>query len=242
MKKIIIINLIIVLFSVSCSKDRFGIKGEGPTISEIRTNSTFEGIRLNVSATVEIKRDSVFKVEVFAQKNVLSVLETKVIGNKLQIGTKNHTFLRKHEPIIIKISMPSVNHLEVSGSGKITCLDPIFTNNLDIKISGSGKIHFSGQIYQKMSSDISGSGSVYLYSDGICQNSNINISGSGQVNAQNFKSEYSQIEISGSGSIKQEVLKELNGSISGSGTVEYWNNPIVNVSISGSGKVKRMNF
>ncbi len=240
MKKIPLFAILLTLLIASCSKERFGIKGEGPTVSETRQINNFNGVDLSVSAYVEIIKDSTFKVEINAQRNVLDIIETKIINSNLEIGLKKHSLLRQHEPIKIKIYMPQVYHLDVSGSGKIECKLPFQSDNMSLNISGSGEIQYIGQVKNNLNAEISGSGKMYLYSDAVCNQTNISISGSGSIDAQTFKTNYSNVNISGSGSLKQEINTEINGSISGSGNIYYWGNPKVNVSVSGSGRVKRM--
>jgi len=239
MKKIssnIIVLFSIVLFAASCSKDHW-IKGEGSNVTNVRSVSGFNAVSLSIDANVEIIRDSVFRIELIGQQNILNVITTSVSGNTLDIDIKRHTAIRKHNPVTVRVFMPFLSSVDISGSGDVNCNNQFVSENLNANISGSGNISFSGIINNSVSANVSGSGGISLNGNSSCINAKYTISGSGNINAEWLKADYVDAHISGSGDQLIYAVKQLNAHISGSGDIDYRGNPGVSVNISGSGKL-----
>ena len=231
---------IILLSAASCSKDRHWIKGEGDDVSNLRSSISYTGVSLSISAEVELIKDSAFRIELIGQQNVLDVIETEVKGSTLCIGLERFTTLRKHNPIKIKLHQPSIQSMEISGSGNLKCLSLFQTSSLDIRVSGSGSAFYTGDVTDKITANVSGSGDINLDQSSNCKQGNYTISGSGNINADWVKVDDLNCDISGSGSQRVYAIKTMNVKISGSGKVYYRGNPVINSNISGSGKVQSL--
>jgi len=218
--------------------DLFGIRGEGPTVSENREISEFDRIELEVNAEVILQQGEEQEVVVEAQQNILSVLETDVKNGKLEIDFDGH-HVRRHSDIKIYITVPDITSLKVAGSGSIRGADDFEVTDLDLNISGSGKIDFGVKGANSIDTDISGSGDLYLNGDVIRHQANI--SGSGKIKAYDLVTTNADMEITGSGTTEVYVTDKLKAKISGSGKVRYKGNPSVEVNVSGSGKVENAN-
>jgi hypothetical protein len=70
----------LILLITSCEK----IDGEGPVVTETRDVSGFSGIDFRIGGDVYFKKDTVYKVEVSAQQNILDKLETYVSDGNLK--------------------------------------------------------------------------------------------------------------------------------------------------------------
>jgi hypothetical protein len=241
MKKItnIITMIIIITTASSCSKDHW-IKGDGPDVTNTRSVNGFSAVSLSIDANIEIFRDSVFRIEMRGQQNILNVITTSVSGNTLDIDLKRYTTIRKHSPVYIKVYMPYLSSMDISGSGNMSCGNQFSAETFHANISGSGNISFNGNINNSVNANISGSGGITLNSSKTCSNAKYTISGSGNINAEWLKADYVDSHISGSGDQKVHAVSQLNAHISGSGDVYYRGTPSVSVNISGSGKVKQL--
>jgi hypothetical protein len=229
-----IILLIGIAFS-SCKKDCFALKGKGSVISQAYFVPTFNSISNSISAEIFLTPDSSQSIHIEAQSNIHEILSIKVVNNELQIGYTKNCGSIKHENIKIYISIPTINSIQLSGSGNVKTTNEFQTNSLDLRISGSGSITAAVQSQSFVNGRISGSGDLYLSGNAISEN--FKISGSGNLRSFALNSLISDIEISGSGNADVYAENELSASISGSGDVRYQGNPIVNSSISGSGNV-----
>ena len=201
---------------------------------EERDVSSFTGVSLGISGDVYITQGSPQKVVVQAESN-LDELETQVKDGVLRIKTDNWNSRIKGAKIWI--TMPEVETLNVSGSGDILAETSITSDELELKVSGSGSVNISELNADEIGAAISGSGDLKLA--GSADEMELRISGSGSVYAEGLKVNECGIKISGSGSCKIDVTGELDASISGSGKVTYYDNPQIDARVSGSGKVRK---
>jgi len=237
--KLILPALLISFTFIACRKDGpWKVWGKGETVTEVRNVTGFSGIDLGLSADLYYKQDSIYWVEVAAQSNVLSVLETDVRGNVLKIKTT--ACLVRHRPITIIIHSPDIHLLSVSGSGNIHAENTLTANSLDIHVSGSGNISVPSLTAKSLSAKISGSGNVKIMG-GEVTDEELRTSGSGDMDALNLTAATCKVNISGSGNTAVQVLQNLHVTISGSGDVKYRGTPAVETHISGSGNVIHIN-
>lgn len=219
----------------SCQK----IKGEGPTISEFRSVKNFSRIRSAMSADVYVRQDSIYSVEVRAQKNIIDVLNTTVSGNELKIDFDYNKRIGNHDRIEVYISCPNIESISLSGSGNMTMTNKCSSSNIDLSVSGSGYIRLPEINTNSLNTKISGSGAIDVLG-GWATVISTQITGSGDIDLAGLAADYADVKVSGSGNTKINVSERLDIRISGSGDVYYRGNPELHTSISGSGKVHRL--
>ena len=230
--------LLIVLTASNCGiADDDGlfscVKGEGDVITKELVMSEFKEVKLETSACVYITQGSEFEVIVKGQQNVIDELERDVRDDRWEIEFDD--CVKDHEDLIIYITMPVINYLGISGSGKIYGENIFTVDNLDLNISGSGDMDIAVEGATDIESKISGSGKILL--EGDSERTIIKISGSGDYRAFDLNTEKAYIDISGSGDAEVRVADFLEIDISGSGDVYYKGNPELDIDISGSGRV-----
>jgi hypothetical protein len=224
------------LFSAAGCGNFFGIKGEGPVIEESRTLLSFDGIKLEIPARLILQPGGANSLRIEAQENILAIIETKVVDNKLVIRFDNN--VATHDGITVYASFPTLRELSISGSGSCLSEDTIQTVQLDLGISGSGNMDLH-VVTNKVNARISGSGELHLMGNSV--ETIFDISGSGLVEAGELTSVTCKTTISGSGKCNVNVSETLDVDISGSGTLNYMGSPQINSHISGSGKVVNAN-
>lgn len=226
--------LFAVMAMVSCEK----INGEGPVVTEQRAISNFSEIAIAIPGKVFYKQDSVYKVELQAQQNVLDVVQTRLNGNELLLKLENGKVLRHHQQIIVVISSPQINRVALSGAADVTVANTIHAPALKINVSGSGNLSFNNVVVAgRLTAQLDGSGNINIQS-GTAKDEQFSISGSGNINGGDVLAETGISSISGSGNIYINASKELMATISGSGSVYYRGNPRVSAHVSGSGRVR----
>lgn len=234
-KIIVALIVVIAMCLPSCQKGSiFGIRGEGGQVTETRDLKDFNAIRLSIDANVLYTQDSVFKVEITAQKNILAVMNLTNESGELHIDFKRNVY--KHQNISVVVHSPDLNKLTVSGSGNITTAGNLATTHLDLGISGSGDITIPAADLQSITAHISGSGNIRL-DNGTCKSETFEISGSGNINTEFLSALNGDAKISGSGGIIINASETLRVRISGSGDVKYKGTPSISNQISGSGKL-----
>ena len=209
---------------------------------EARDVPTFTQLNLAGSFNIVLRQGSPQKVEVEADPADLSHVETTVTNGKLRVGTKQEnkgmswSSYNFKKPVTVYVTMPNIEALGVSGSGSMSAADPIRGGNLNLSVSGSGRLKLNRVQADKLKSSVSGSGNISM--TGNSAHHEVSISGSGQIDAPGFRSETCRASISGSGNCRIEVTKTLDASIAGSGNVYVTGKPQVNVSTAGSGRVR----
>lgn len=230
-------SFIVLLFATSACTQSWtgsGITGEGPKVTKTLNIDNFSGLALAISADVHIKQGGSQSVKVEGQQNIIDNLKTEVKNGVWKVGFEKN--VRKHDPVTIWVTVPSVNELSVSGSGSIIG-DSKFTSlgDLNLAISGSGNIKFDADS-KRLDVAISGSGNMNLA--GSTGASNMRISGSGDINAFDLTASTCDVKISGSGDSSVNVSEKLDVAIAGSGDVFYKGRPSVRSKVSGSGSVE----
>jgi len=231
---LVLAPLMLPLFT-SCKK----VKGKGDVVTETRNITGFTGIGLAVESQLRFIPDTIFRVELTAQENVLNVVETFVEGGVLVIKLEHNTVLGKHEEIQVLVHAPGINLLDISGSGNITQTGNWISPSIRTSISGSGNLVLGYLEAEEFSIYISGSGSVSA-AGGSAGTGTLNISGSGGIDVLGVTADTVYANISGSGSMQLTAGKLLDATISGSGNILYDGNPVVTTHISGSGTVRHI--
>lgn len=227
--------LVIVIFAslfTSCKKE---INGSGVFIIQNRTADPFTEVQASGDFKVILKQDSVPKVELYGEDNILPDIETVVESGKLRIYFKDSHRNYDHNGITVSISNPVFKHLDLQGSGGITNHNVISGNSVYVKMSGSGEINLDVDV-NLLTSELSGSGKMYF--SGKSTTANHRISGSGKIAAFSLLSDDVKASISGSGNCEVTAVSFLHAIISGSGVITYRGQPVVTKEISGSGEVK----
>ncbi len=206
---------------------------------ETRNVKGFTKVSFGVSGDLFIKIGPEFRLTIEGDKSDLNAIETVVSGGRLVIKRENWRFsLRNNERVIINITMPELEGVGVSGSGKAEIMDPVEADRLSLNVSGSGKLITDDLNVDKLDCGISGSGDIILGSGGSVDNGEISISGSGGFSGEGVEIDHLEVSISGSGNCRCKAGDSLDAHVSGSGNVTYIGNPKVNARVSGSGHVR----
>ena len=216
--------------------DPLGTRGSGDLVTETRNVTGFHAIEASIPGKMEVLVDSVYKVEVTCEENIIDYLDTKVVNGVLEINFDRNVY--DVDKLKITVSAPSWDAFELSGSANIDVQHAIDGSNLDLEISGSGDIDLFKADFDKFNINISGSGNVALNGSGT--DMECTVSGSGELEALDCPVKTADINVSGSGDVRLDVSTTLKVNISGSGTVEYKGDAEVTKNISGSGKVRKI--
>ncbi len=201
--------------------------------------SEFSRISMSRSGTVYVTQGNTTKVEVLASDDVIEDLDIEVRGNELLIKNKRTKgWGGSNGKLEVFVVTPDVEGFAVSGSGKIIAENKIKSSNLNLAISGSGRV-ISSVDAESIKIAISGSGNAEL--SGTSKSLSAAISGSGGVKAEDLFVDTCEVTISGSGNCEVHVNESIDARTSGSGSVRYHGNPQhINSKSSGSGSVKKV--
>ncbi len=232
----LLLSLFIALFATTSCVDDDGIfvnceRGDGPVVEEVLNISDFTGIDLKIAANVYITQGDFFEVVAKGEQNVIDELELDVRNDTWDIEFDD---CMKDYELDFFITMPYVEFLAISGSGEIRGETFFDSQDITLRISGSGEMCL-GLNAENIDAKITGSGDMEL--EGACEQFDLKITGSGDVSAFPLIAERADIEVTGSGDASVHVLEFLKIKITGSGDVYYKGFPDLDVEISGSGRV-----
>ena len=215
-----------------------GQAAKGELISEQRSVSGFEKVKLHGSGIVYLSQGDEETLTIKAAADILPYIESQVSGRTLGLGIKrNYRGWGRTGPIIYYLKMKDITGLNISGSGNIIS-EKIKTDELSLHISGSGDIEVGKIVANEIYAHISGSGECQL--SGKSDYQDIHISGSGDYEASKLKSDQVDVSVSGSGDVTVWVDDKLDVHISGSGKVGYYGRPAVSTQSSGSGQTRHL--
>ncbi len=193
----------------------------------------FTSITLAMEARVEITQGPEQSVTVEGKSDIFDELDLDVSNSGIwTIRTKD--CVRDVDNLTFYITVPDLNEIKISGSGKIISTNTFIGGDIELKISGSGEIDIALEA-DDVEVEISGSGKVFL--EGIGDELDLNITGSGDLRAFNLTTREGNIKISGSGDAEVRIEDRLDIRITGSGDVYYKGQPLLDISITGSGEV-----
>ncbi|MDN5214298.1 head GIN domain-containing protein [Fulvivirgaceae bacterium BMA12] len=219
----------------------FSLSAQGQERKETLNLGDFDEVHLGTSGKVFIKQGNKTEVILQASERRKERLEIEVRGHKLHIGNKRGWSWKgwnSDEDLTVYVTVKEIDALKVSSSGKIIGQGILRTNDLNLAVSGSGRIDIETEAGD-IESAISGSGRIEV--TGKSEYNSVRISGSGKLIAEDLVGEEYDIAVSGSGNCKINVSKRIEARISGSGKVYYRGNPDrVNSSVSGSGSVRKI--
>jgi len=222
------LNLVLLaLFAIGCSYAQ---------TRETRDVDDFTGIAFAVAGELILEQGSTFSVILEGDEDFLEEIETRVRDNRLLIR-HDRWFSFRDKKVTVYVTMPEVESLSVSGSGKMIAEGSIRADNIHMGVSGSGDIVLKELNAESINCGISGSGTITL--NGEAEDGELSISGSGNYEGQSFQLETLDVSISGSGTCRTAVGEDLEARVSGSGDVYYTGNPRVDARVSGSGKVRK---
>jgi hypothetical protein len=195
----------------SCNPN--AIHGSGMAKTESRAVASFSKIELAGSPDVEVTIGPDASVAVSADDNILPIIETKVEGDTLRIGSKQSYNTRLG--VKVKITVPALDGVAVSGSGDIRATG-LKAGDLEASVTGSGDVTLNG-VVDRLRGQITGSGDLRA----------------GELGAKNVR-----VTVTGSGDATVRASEELDARVTGSGDVRYSGHPSqVRKSITGSGDI-----
>ena len=210
------------------------IKGEGPIVKQEIDLNNFDGVKLAFSGNVLLSQGNTQKVVVEAQQNIIDNIVRDVKNGTWRIKFEKN--VRKHEKVIVHITMPHLTSAYVSGSGNLRTINHFSDlDDIEMGVSGSGNLNLDLDA-DDIDCSISGSGNVHL--KGTADEIDLSVSGSGNISAYDLVAGVVDVSISGSGNAEVHAKSDLVVSVSGSGDVRYKGSPSVNSRVSGSGRVR----
>jgi len=219
-----------------------GDRDPGPVTQRAFPVGAFDSVSLGGSHTVIVKVGPAASVRAEGPAAVLDRLEIAVKDGDLHIGTKRrdgiHFGFRKHTPVTITITTPSLAAAAIGGSGDIR-IDRVEGEKFSGSIGGSGDMEIAALKVSEADFSIAGSGGIRAA--GSAGKASVSIAGSGDVDISGLESKVATVSVVGSGDVQAKAMESADVSIMGSGDVAMTGTAKCNVSKMGSGDVRCAN-
>jgi hypothetical protein len=217
MRKLALLFLLLPLLAAGCHHGmRAQVKGSGKRVVQKRQISPFTSISTEGAFEIEVTCQKDPSLEVEGDDNVLEFVTTEVHGNELRL--KNSKSYSISEPVRVKITVPNLEGLSVSGAGRI-----------DIKDMKNEKF------------EIDSNGAPNIIVSGTTKTVDIDSNGAGKIDTHNLHASRAVVDSKGVSRIDLDVKEQLDITVSGPSTVTYRGDPVVNKTVNGPGKVEKRN-
>jgi RNA polymerase sigma factor (sigma-70 family) len=188
--------------------------GSGKLETETRAIKGVKGLELRNAGKITIKVGDKESLTLTTDDNLLPVLTSDVINGTLVLDNKNHTVLQTKHGMTYVIEVKALDRLSVLGAGAIT-VQGLNNDKTELTIAGAGTITLDGSSDQ-LNIKVPGSGDIKAGKLQV-HAASINIGGSGSVSVN--ASDKLSVTINGSGSIEYSGNPVVTKSINGSGSV-----------------------
>lgn len=211
----LLLALILVVPAAACKHGlHTGVKGSGKREVQKRDIASFTAISTEGAFNVEVKCQQGLALEVEADDNILPLVSTEVRGGVLYLKSSSNYSV--HDPVIIRISVPDIEGLSVTGAGSID-------------ITGIKNEKF----------EIDSSGAPSIKASGVTKVVDIDTSGAAKIDTHNLHASRAIVDSKGVSKVDLDVRDQLDVKISGPSYVTYEGNPSVNQTINGPGKLQK---
>ena len=206
--------LVFLIGAVGCWERIEGVKGSGTAKTEVRPVGAFQAVEVSGAVDAEIAIGAEPRVEVSGDDNIVSLIDTKVSGDRLEIG--NHGNFRPVVPLVVRVTAPKLTAVTASGATTVT---------------------LRGMRDDAMS--ITAHGAATLHGDGAVKQLTVESAGAGTLDLDRLTAERATVRASGAGTVSVNATQALDVRVSGAGTVNYRGNPELKQEVSGAGTLRK---
>ncbi|MEQ8323781.1 MAG: DUF2807 domain-containing protein [Vicingaceae bacterium] len=195
----------------------------------------FTKIDISSAFKAEITQGSSYRIEVFASEDDRDHVIIKKDGDELEISIKGMKSIKGE--IMVKIQLPELNELEISGAASVT-LGDFQGESLNLELSGASSLQ-GGLSYNSLRLESSGASSVKL--DGTTNSAKIYMSGASSLGTEGFKVK-GELLLDCSGASKATLMADGDIYLELSGASQFHYSGVGNIlkqDLSGASSVKK---
>jgi hypothetical protein len=250
MKKVlslVILAVLATLLLTGCS-----LVGSGPIVDKSYDISDFREIEISHDFKYDITQSGTYSVNASIHENLVDHLDIYKSGQVLQVKLKPGNIANSDARI--KITLPQLERLQVSGAAKGNVNGFKSSQNLDLELSGasqceinieagrtridiSGASRANGKI-KTAETRITVTGASNCEFNGTAGDTRLELSGASHANLRDFIIENAGADISGASGADINTSGTLDLSLSGASTLNYYGNPkLGKIDISGASQM-----
>ncbi len=215
------ILLVFLVFLQGCYIDlRETIYGNGNVVTEERSVSSFDEIRVSSGIDVFITQGEEESLKVIADDNLLEYIHTEVSGRSLKIYTDvNIRQARSKEVNLVYKQLRSIN---ISSAGDVTTTNRMKAEDLNIKLSSAGDLKMDVDA-ENINCNISSSGDAHI--SGTADVLDADLSSAGDLYAYDLVVKKAKVHASSAGNARIHATEEVHLTASSAGDIYYKGNP-----------------
>jgi len=237
MKKVNLISLLILAsLIISLSSCINCVEPEGEIKDLTVKLDNFTKIDIEIPGNIRLIKGDSSKITISAPKSIISQILPIVKRNRLNL--EGNICKVNNEQITIEITVKDISSIKIKGSANVFSDESIHSDELLLKILGSGQISLN-VFTNIIESETNGSGSIIL--SGTSKQLEVDINGSGIFKGLALNAYEAKVKINGSGNASVAALNKLSAKVNGSGEIVYSGSPELRLDISGSGKITKVN-
>jgi hypothetical protein len=211
-----------VIFLVCTSCIGFGpsIKGNGKVVKEERRVSNFAGIRVSAGMNVYISQDSVQKVVVEADENLLEAIETRIEDNNLIITVTENIREAKSKKVLV--SVHDLNEISAI-AGSIVFIEDAFRSE-DLKVSSvaGSSLNLNLITNSLVAKAVAGSN---ILLKGISDKAELKATAGANIKAKDLKAQTGIAKANSGSNIWLTVVNEIDANANTGGNIYFYGNP-----------------
>lgn len=214
MKKFAVL-IVLIAFAAGCHHGIFNqVAGSGKRQKQTREVPPFTGISTEGAFNIEVVSQQPLSLEIEGDDNILPLVSTDVSSNVLHI--KSQRSYSVSEPIRLKINVPNLDGISVSGAGSIE-VKGLKNDKFEIDVNGAPTIRVSGETKLV----------------------DIKTNGAARIDTHKLRAARGVVNSNGVSKVDVHASDQLDVSVSGPSKVTYQGNPVVNKSVNGPGSVQK---
>jgi Putative auto-transporter adhesin, head GIN domain len=190
------------------------VRGSGKRIVQKRDIGDFKAITTEGAFEVRVVCQKGTSLELEGDDNVLPVISSEVSSGILRLKSLRNFSVS--EPIVVRVSVPNLEGLNVAGAGKID-VDGMNNERFEIDANGTPTIRVAG----------------------VTKVLDISSNGASKIDTHKLDASRAVVESNGVSKIDLDVKDQLDVTINGPSQVTYDGNPVVNKTIRGPGKLEK---
>jgi hypothetical protein len=239
MKKTFILFATALMTLSSCSNMKFSdfrekLNPNKPVETREEPLNAFNSIVIHLPYDIEVIQGDKSTIAIKGPADVIEEISVDVNKGILTLEQNSSFNFTWNPKVEILITTPSLQSLNLTGSGDVNILMKEKQPTMNLELTGSGNVVCNNLVCNDMTTNVSGSGNLVCRNLN-CTNIDAKVNGSGDAQFEGTASN-GKFDVHGSGNINSEKMRidMLNLRIGGSGDITY-NSPNANKDVTGSG-------
>jgi len=212
-----------------------GVVGNGKVEEQNRDVDTFNAIHASGMFEIHLREGQSNQIKIVADENLLDLIETEVRNNTLHVRSREN--ISRAKELDLYISVPELNHLDLSGAVSVKGKGTLHSRNLEIESSGAAEIDLELET-TRIRLSLSGASEITM--SGRSESVSVDASGASEIKLGELECKTMSLNLSGASEVKAFVTEELEIDASGASDISYRGNPRIRQDLSGAASLKKI--